>query len=413
MNFDIDQKKAYESAISGNDVFISGGGGVGKTYVIRSIIDDLRAKGRNVITCAYTKYAALNIEPENGLTLYKAFNTFPKGLVVDDEQGLKRLRKSPAMNADTIIIDEISMCSKNFFTFISKAIRRISFENNYKPIQVIVSGDFFQLPPICKDLRNAEYAFESHFWNKSDFDVVMLETPHRQANKEFYDRLYQIRKGENIMDNLRYIKDNSHYMQKKEDAVTLCSYMTDVKMINNEIISALPGKSRLYMARTNSQKFLEGLTVWEHLELKVGTLVMTIYNDHKDRFYNGQTGRIIDMKEDSVLVRFDDSTPLKPHIEEIGYRRWIDNEDGLFAEQLPLIPAYSVTIHKAQGCTLDYVNVNPKCFADGQLYVALSRVTDINNLYVTREINPSDIKVNKKVLDFYSKYEESNRILSA
>ena len=167
------------------------------------------------------------------------------------------------------------------------------------------------------------------------------------------------------------------------------------------------------MARTNSQKFLEGLTVWEHLELKVGTLVMTIYNDHKDRFYNGQTGRIIDMKEDSVLVRFDDSTPLKPHIEEIGYRRWIDNEDGLFAEQLPLIPAYSVTIHKAQGCTLDYVNVNPKCFADGQLYVALSRVTDINNLYVTGEIKPSDIKVNKKVLDFYSKYEGSNRILSA
>ena len=412
MCFDFDQKRAYDSAVFGNNVFISGGGGVGKSFVIRSIIDDLRANSRNVVTCAYTKYAALNIDPVNGLTIYKAFNTFPKGLV-DDEQGLIRLRKSAAMNADTIIIDEISMCSKEFFTYINKAIRRISLENNYKNIQIIVSGDFFQLPPICKDLRNAEYAFESHFWDKSNLDIVMLETPHRQENKEFYDRLYQIRRGENIMDNLQYIKDHSHYMEKREDAVTLCSYRTDVKKMNNEKIATLPGKSRVYMARTNSQKFLVGLTVWDCLELKVGTLVMTIYNDPEKRFYNGLTGRIIDMKEKSVIVRFDDSTPIKPHVEEIGYRRWIDDEDGIFAEQLPLIPAYSITIHKAQGCTLDYVNVNPRSFTDGQLYVALSRVTDINHLYVTKEIRPNDIKVNKKVLDFYSKYEREKRHLSA
>ena len=404
MPFDVKQKRVYELALAGNNQFVSGGGGVGKTYVVQEVIDELRKQGRNVLVCAFTKLAALNLDPQNGLTIFKAFNTYPKGLSFDDA-GLKRLRRSSAMNADVIIIDEISMCSKGLFSYVSQAIRTISYEKGYKNIQLIVLGDFHQLPPVAKGKLEIEYAFESHYWNTWGFEVTILGTPHRQSDPEFVRRLDQIRRGENIMENLRYIKDNSHYLEKNEDVISLCSYRADVAALNNERIERLPGECRHYLAAHNSQNYMEDLTVWEDLKLKVGTLVMTIYNDPSNRFYNGLTGHILELLEDAVVVEFSDSTPYTPHIVKIGRQRWEDNDNGYYVCQLPIIPAYSITIHKAQGCTLDAVNVNPKCFADGQLYVALSRVKNIKNLYITDEIRPEYIKVNPKVLDFYSKYE--------
>lgn len=404
MKFDSEQQRSYDAATSGNNLFISGVGGVGKSYVIKSIAERLRSEGKKVVICAFTKNAAINIEGA-GMTIFNAFNTYPSGLRFD-ELGLKRLKKSLAMDADVIIIDEISMCSKDLFTYVCKAIRHISWINDQKPIQLIVSGDFLQLPPVCKD-QNVEYAFESPSWNTCDFIVTMLETQHRQNNTEYFDRLCQIRKGQNINDNLEYLKENSHYLEEKKDAVSLCSYRKDVRERNNEKIRMLPGESQIYIARTNSQKFLNSLTVWDELNLKIGTLVMTVYNDPNGKYYNGSTGHIIDMADNTVTVEFDDSTPEAPHIQEIGMCRWTEQVDknDFYVEMLPVIPAYAVTIHKAQGCTLDYVNVNPRCFADGQLYVALSRVRDVNHLYINNEIRPQDIKVNPKVLDFYSQFE--------
>lgn len=141
MGFDYEQQKAYDIGISGENQFISGMAGVGKTYVLKKIIQYWREQGKKVIVCAYTKRAAINIDDAAGMTIFEAFNAYPQGLVFD-QQGLKRLSKSPAWNADVVIVDEISMCPKSLFSYICMVIRRISHDNGYKRISLIVSGDF-------------------------------------------------------------------------------------------------------------------------------------------------------------------------------------------------------------------------------------------------------------------------------
>lgn len=411
IRFDINQQYAYDMAISGENVFVSGMGGVGKTYVIKAAIDYWRKNGKKVTVCAYTKQAALNLDSDSGVTVFNAFNTYPDGLRFD-EAGLKRLRKSIAWNSDIIIVDEISMCSKSLFSYICTAIRQIGLQKDYKKIPLIVIGDFFQLPPVCGKGKPTEYAFESKWWAKMEFIYAPLETSHRQQDLEYFNHLCQIRKGIKIKENIEYIKKDSCYLQKKADAVTLCSYRDDVKKINLDVINKLPGEPKLYFVRTDSPKFMDDLGIWACLTLKIGTLVMTTYNDPQNRYHNGSTGIIIEMSSESVKIRFSDSTPKNPHIEEVGYHKWVNSSND-YVEQLPIIPAYSITIHKAQGCTLDYVNVNPKCFAEGQLYVALSRVRDVKHLYINSEIKESDIKVSPKVLRFYEQlhamYTVSNR----
>lgn len=373
MEFDKDQSLVYSHAMQGDSLFVSGGAGVGKTFVIQKTISDLRAAGKNVIVSAYTMAAALNLDPDNGMTILKAFNTFNDGLKFDEE-GLRRLRRSAAYKADIIIIDVISLCSASLFTYICMAIRRISMEHEYKDIPLIVLGDFLQLPPICGRWIEPEFAFESKWWKIWNFNNILLETPHRQQNLEYVTHLNQIRKGQSLYENIKYLKNNAHYLERRDNAITLCSYRNDVQTENNKIINKLAGDSEYFYADTdtNDPSLLKEFSVWNTLEFKKGTFVMTTYNDPEGRYYNGPTGQIID-----------------------------DEKGSFYVEQLPVIPAYSLTIHKAQGCTLDYVNVNPRCFTDGQLYVALSRVKDVSHLYITDEIKINDIKVNEKVLEFY------------
>ena len=399
------QIQALNWAITGENTFISGFAGVGKSAVIREIINEMRTAGKKVVVCAFTRRAALLLD-DGGVTIFKAFNTFPGGLEFD-EQGMRRLLDSFASEADVIVIDEISMCSKGLFSYICKAIRKISKEKGYKDIQLIVSGDFLQLPPIHEKGKEAEFAFESSWWKKMEFKTVVLEEAHRQRDPEFMKHLNEIRIGKNIKENLQYLKENAHYLEKKEDAVTLCSYRADVNKVNDELIRKLPGEAVHYSARTNSQTYMDSLSIRSEMDLKIGTFVMTVYNDPDDRYYNGLTGHIIAMSEDSVTIEFADSTDEKPHIEEVGYHTWYNEETSEYAEQLPVIPAYAVTIHKAQGCTLDDVNVNPKCFEDGQFYVAISRVKSIENLYITEELSEKDLKVNAKALAFYEECEET------
>ncbi len=404
---DKNQKRAYDIAMSGDNVYIAGVAGAGKTYVLKKIIADLRSESMNVVVSAFTMQAALNID-DDGKTIYKIFNTYPKGLDLEGE-GMKRLKDSPAYSADVIIIDEISMVSKSLFEYICEAIRIISWKNNQE-IQLIVVGDFLQLPPVCGKFDEVEYAFESELWEECNFKVALLEEQHRQSDSEFFEHLCQVRKGCNILENLSYLKNNANYCDENKEAITLCSYRKDVMRINMEKIKSLPGESKIYEALTNCNDMLNKLTVWKRMELKMGTLVMTVFNDNRGKFYNGATGYIINMTDDNVTVKFTDSTKDKTHIEVIGKRRWSMEEEGKihFVEQLPIIPAYAITIHKAQGCTLECVNVNPKCFADGQLYVALSRVKNVKNLYITEPISVSDIKVNKRVIDFYNNIYKNN-----
>ncbi len=397
------QLEAFKLITLGKNVFLSGVAGTGKSKVLQEAIKELRSRGKRVVVCAYTRKAALNLDDE-GLTIFKAFNTYPNGMKFDNE-GLFRLYQSPAAHADVIIVDEISMCPKSMFSYICLAIRRISFKNGCREIPLTASGDFSQLPPIAKRGEVPQYAFESPLWDKCSFQNVFLEQSWRQTDPSFIECLKEIRKGKNIAKNVEYLKDHAHYMEEKPDAIYIYSYKDDVMRKNNEIIDSIPGEPIFYFARSDSKAALEESGFWDVVKLKKGARVIITRNDKNDEdIYNGQLGQIVDMNEDEVTVRIKSvkSGELKDVI--IGYNAWA-NGDGERVEQLPIIPAYAVTVHKAQGLTLDYVNVDPKCFAEGQFYVAISRVRDVSHLYITGELNEKDIKVSGKVLRFYERME--------
>ena len=188
MYFDNEQLIAYKMGISGEHLFISGMAGTGKSHTVKAIASYWKQKGKNVLFCSNTKQAALNLDA-NGLTIYKAFNTFPGGLQLD-KAGIKRLKNSAAYKADVIIVDEISTCPKHLFSYIARAIKRIESERKYGgKIILIVIGDFYQLPPVHLKGDLVEYAFESDSWKDFNFQYAKLTTSHRQGNSEFFRRL--------------------------------------------------------------------------------------------------------------------------------------------------------------------------------------------------------------------------------
>lgn len=384
--------------MSGVNVFLTGGAGSGKSFVLRAFIEKSKAEGKNVLTMAHMLSAALLLN-ESGVTILNGFNTYMSGLRFDDA-GIRRLYKSKAVNADIIVIDEISMCSKGLFEYVCKAIRRIEVKQ-HKHIQIVVCGDFYQLPPVA---NTVEYCFESKWWAANSFQFIELVCQHRQGDSEFIKYLNNIRKGEYIDESLAYIEANSHYLQKNNNYATLCSYKKGedgVYKINDEYIDALPGRAQSFGALTEHPGKLRNFSnALETLTIKKDTLVMTTYNDPRGRYYNGRVGRVRDMSENAIDIAFSDKgeeeiVAVERHLWEFDDRRFVVN-------QFPIIPAYAMTIHKSQGRTFSHLNINPNCFAEGQLYVALSRVKDVSDLYIINEIKREYLMVNSKVRQFYN-----------
>ncbi len=398
MGLDKEQQRAFNIGISGENMFLSGMAGVGKTYVMKRVIEHYRKENKNVLVCAYTKMAALNLDPNSGETIHAAFGALPGKIGLKEPDAVKRLIQSPAAGADVIIIDEISLCSKFFFSFIADALELIERVTE-RHIPIIVMGDFLQISPFAKKFKGPEYAFEARAWKKLNFRYVSLEEPHRQLNPDFIKHLKNIRFGVALEEAVAYLQTHSCYLMEDPNAITLCARRATAKKKNKEVIDSLPGKSNTYLADTNDPKYCEKAGMYAALELKKGTFVMTIANDPYRRYFNGSTGVIEELKKESVVIRFSDSTKEKPHVVEIEA---VERTEGdRYAKQLPIIPAYALTIHKAQGITLEAVNVDPNCFAEGQLYVALSRVKDVKRLYITSELKVEQIKVNRKAKRFY------------
>ena len=334
------------------------------------------------------------------MTVFKLFNTYPGGYIID-KKCEKRLQKSPAMNADVIIIDEISMVNKELFTFVMRAVEWIKAKKSGRMIQVITVGDFFQLPPVRMDRNAKNYAFDSPLWDQYMKMCVELETPHRQQDMEFCKRLLEIRRGVNRTYNVAWLKQHAHYLEENEDAVYLVPRRNTAEEINTRFIAALPGEEKVYCAKYKYARCEKWFTGYLKLCLKVGARVMAIATVGGGRFTNGSFGTVVSLSDDSVDVLFDNS-----HCEDIVQVKncCFTDDNGIREEcviQIPLIPAYALTIHRAQGCTLKCANIDLSCFESGQFYVALSRVKSIENIFIIRDFNEKHIRADARIADFY------------
>ena len=270
-------------------------------------------------------------------------------------------------------------------------------------------GDFMQLPPVVRDDDRAileqlgyktPFAFSARVLQNMPVVRISLDHVFRQNEQDFIDILGRIRAGIDLNETVDIINQRCVGPHRPNTApLLLTATLAAAERFNRDGLAGLQGEATIFTAETKGK--FEGLPLPQQLELKAGARVMATRNDSEKRWINGSLGTVTAIKEHDVYVRFDHSQEAF-HVEQVKWEKirqvWnneagkIENEVIGTYEQLPLMPAWAITIHKAQGLTLDDVRIDfgTGAFAPGQVYVALSRVRTLEGLSLNRPLRISD-----------------------
>lgn len=427
------QAEALELLKAKHNVFLSGEAGTGKSFVIEKFTEYLDENNIKYVVGAPTGLAALNV---GGTTLHRMFGLSIN--ILDMHATMKNVEE-----AEVIIIDEISMCRKDTFQKIARAIK--GFENPLEEFniekektvcrkkQIVVVGDFFQLPPVLteQDMKiikeNPEYgiqldkdnlyAFQCKEWDMFNFKSVILNEVVRQSDKEYIDNLNKVRKGN--AEGLEFIEKNSK-KTKTKNAIYLCSKNREADQVNELSLKHIKNKEYEFWAEESGEVKNDDRATQKCLKLKIGARVMSLINTKED-VANGMIGTVTNLNRETVTVKFDNGIEheFKKHKWEIiGFKKIkVKNSEGEEEEksvqteigefkQIPLKLAWAITIHKSQGQTYEAINLDPQCFCEGQLYVGLSRAKDLKKLHLGSPIKSTYLKTSKVVKEFYEKIEK-------
>jgi ATP-dependent DNA helicase PIF1 len=414
-----EQQIAYDAILKGESLFLTGPGGVGKSFLLKKVYDDYTAKtGRRIAVTAMTGCAA-NLLGTHAKTLHSwsgiGFGKGGAAALIDRVRNFFPARKKWSQ-AGCLIIDEVSMMTPQLLDaldLIGQAIRR-----NTKPfggIQIVLVGDFYQLPPIAR-LEDLQFAFQATVWARAITRTYELTTILRQREPIFHTILTEAREGTLSAESLAVL-ESRRGLSWKGHAVrpTMCfTKKADVAAINERYLARLIGERHVYEASSPPSKVpraaLEKITermdreyqYETRLELVAGCQVMLIVNRNPEEgLVNGSRGVVTGFSGAGwPMVKFLNG-PLEPI--EIGEHVW-ESEDStpVKRSQVPLKIAYAITIHKAQGASLDcaLVDIGKATFEYGQAYVALSRVRSLDALYVY-DLDPSAFRAHPLVHAFY------------
>ena len=411
-----EQQKILALAKEGYNIFLTGDAGTGKSVLLNKIIEVLRDKKNEnnkkstVFVTASTGIAAVNI---GGCTIH-SLTGIGNG-EGDVSELIKKigLSKNALYNwrmADVIVIDEISMLSAPIFTKLNEIAKYFRRNNNpFGGIQIVVCGDFFQLPPVTKT-GPIEFCFESEAWEETIQKNCILTFSFRQKGDNlFLGILKQIKTNtlDSKNEKLLSTRLSTNIKNYKEDfkPVTLYSHKVSVSKENETQYSKLSGIEEEYEWKMDSIKqtdTVDWCNAQKTLKLRVGCQVMLIKNiDFESGLVNGLVGIVEDFSEKSryPIVKF--CNGVKTTIKEEDFDLKIGDKHVTSIKQIPLILAWAITIHKSQGMTLSKVKMGlDKVFEYGQTYVALSRATSLKGL-VLLSFDKSKIKVHPKVIKFY------------
>jgi hypothetical protein len=373
---------------SGQNIFITGSAGTGKTYLLNQYIEYLKERQIYPTIVAPTGIAASHLK---GQTIHSFFALGIRDTVVDNgyvEFLLeKSYLKSRFKKLKVLIIDEVSMVSPEIFASMDKVLR--AFKNSPEPfggVQVVISGDFFQLPPVSREFKEKRFAWQSPVWKSLDLKSCYLQEKFRQSDERLIEILDDIRTG-SVSEKSRKMLD-SRYMKELNGDFTptkLYTHNIDVDRINLEELHKLEGKPQLFKytskgSAKNIEKIFKTALVLEELTLKKDAVVIFIKNNPEKGYVNGTTGVVVDFEVDIPIVKISTGQKIRVIAED-----WtIENEAGesiATVSQIPLRLAWAITIHKSQGMTLDAAEIDlSKTFEVGQGYVALSRIKSIDGL---------------------------------
>lgn len=471
------QKRALQLMLNGANVFLTGEAGTGKSEVVKTFIRMAEEDGKNLLITAPTGTAADNL---HGETIHRCFDA---KIGVQKNSRTLTERKDVLKVADILIIDEISMCRFDLFEYVA---RRIVFENEERArdrmkksvgylddaevkehdLQVIVLGDFYQLPPVITDDDRVElssiykfdfgkgYAFMSPYWKMLGFEGIVLTEIIRQEDAAFKQILSEIRQANQNSKNTCIdflMRNSSGFLMTDDESIFLVPTNKKCNELNNKELDKLQSRSEIYHSKVDgdvnsSDKFAE-----DEILLKEGCKVMMTVNDPDREFVNGSMGIVKKLRSETVDILLENGTIItvgdatkeitKPVVKEKKIKRLMKeatlDEDGqpkvdsngnvimheVLREvveeeivhekvgtfsQIPVRVAYAITIHKSQGKTFSKINLDPYAWDDGQFYTALSRGKKLENIFFMNNIRPSYIKTSAEVKRFMKDIQKNS-----
>lgn len=401
------QDEALEILKLGENVFLTGAAGAGKTWLLNTYIRYLREHGVAVAVTASTGIAATHLD---GRTLHSWSGIGIRDSLSDDD--LDRLAANSRVRRNyektkVLVIDEISMLHPHQLDLVDRVARRmLDFTQPFGGLQVILCGDFFQLPPVAPGASREprRFAFTADAWRNGKFRVCYLEEQHRQGDDELLTILNDIRRGRagehtKVPLRTRYKREPAGDVQPTR----LYARNINVDSINDRELGALPGEARRFGMESGGASALvdslkKSCLAPETLKLKIGAQVMFIRNANDGTYVNGTRGVVEKFDKDSgwpVVRTFDDD------LITAAPEEWQYAEGGkvrAMIRQVPLRLAWAITIHKSQGMTLDAAEMDlGDAFEPGMGYVALSRVRRLDGLKLMN-LNDIALQVDSEVL---------------
>jgi len=396
-----------------SNILIMGQAGTGKS----TFVNYLRSASKKRIICACpTAVSALNI---SGQTIHSMFQIQPRDFIMPEFLKLKAKTRNVLTGADVLIIDEISMVAPDLLDAMDILARQARRNNApFGGLQVLAIGDLFQLPPVITRNAAALYAqnyehenayfFDSNVYKRADFIKYDFDLVYRQNDMELLENLTRLRMGDagalEFFNSCR-IEDAA----RRENAVLITPFRAVAERINAARLAQISAPEIAYNGELTGNFAERDVPAPLSLVLKVGALVVFVKNG--DKWHNGSMGIVRSLGAREIVVQLlsdnRETVTVRPEKwEKIEYSRdendrLVENEVGAY-RQFPLNLGYAMTIHKAQGKTLDavVVDISRGAFAHGQAYVALSRTRRAADMHIAAALQPRDVIFDPRVLDF-------------
>lgn len=432
-------------------IFLTGKAGTGKTTFLKKIPEKTH---KQFLVVAPTGIAALNA---GGVTIHSQFllphgtflperkmplNLHGSGNYIDQDtlarkHPLNSARKQVLRSIDLLVIDEVSMLRADLLDAIDYRLKaaRGNFNRSFGGVQLLLIGDLFQLPPVVKrdeqvvleNYYSSPWFYDSKALRNSDFVYIELDKIFRQADEDFISILNNLRNNCPTVSDIKQL--NSYYRTAEEisaleEVITLTTHNYKANELNQRMLRSLNTPSCFFEAQVNGDFPESMFPVAQRLELKEGAQIMFIKNDSEEKaYFNGKLATVISISKNEITVKMagqENEYTLKKELWKnrkytVSTETQELEEDVIGAfEQFPIKLAWAITVHKSQGLTFEKAIIDVgQAFADGQVYVALSRLRSLDGLILRSPINPAVVSTNTNIVAFTEKNNQPDTLDAA
>ncbi len=439
------QKAAFDSYLNGENIFITGPGGCGKSYFIQKVYKHARENGKKIQVTSMTGCSAILLNC-GATTIHKwGCLGLGKGEEFDIFKRIIKMKKHlNYIETDILVLDEVSMLNEKLFEIINYLCQKFRKceDKPFGNLQIIFSGDFYQLPPVCTDKTNkaeANFCFQSNLWDSTFHNSYIFDKNFRQhEDPTYFNILQEIREGKVSFDTIGTLIECSKKKVKEDDPIQptkIFPIKKTVDTMNIQELNKLTSKKYKYPCKmmynqtempnmkqiteksiqNEMELMIKNSMFEENLQICEGCQVMCICNlDQENNLVNGSQGVVLDFHYDIEQNNYYPRVKFDKIAEPVVIKEnswYLESNNKYSINQLPIILSWAITTHKSQGLSIEkaLIDIGNNIFEYGQTYVALSRVKTLNGLYLTR-VNAQKIKAHPKVIEFYNSLKKELNI---